>query len=359
MTSEWPIKAGARGRRSGLVPRIGRIDDAAERLADAALDLTTPPAHRLGDGVRASAASMIDRLIGATERDMRRLVVPAFDTEPELSASLASASVAIAAPILADARTLGHEPFVALVLRRVEEAMLADRLTLLGWRTPERLIDDADSRIASAATAMLVADRRRRDRFGGPVLLFDDLSAELAHWLAWRIAAALRHYIVVRHEVDVARADAALIGAVGSVLRAHDDGRGLHATASHLATALDDAGRLHGRVVVHLLGDANVTAFTACVAMLARLPAPEAWGLIASPADGRCATLLRAAGVDRACAAELLLMLLNDDAPDALAVFEGMTAYDAQAMVAPLALDSEYRAAVRALDSGVARGDLR
>ena len=59
--------------------------------------------------------------------------------------------------------------------------MLADRLA--PGRDGAGLPTDAsDPEVAAAATAALVAEARRVDRFGAPMLLLHDLPAEVAAW---------------------------------------------------------------------------------------------------------------------------------------------------------------------------------
>lgn len=356
MVSEWPIRAQGRA----AVPREGialrRANAWAQKLDDAAIDMFIAQENRLTDRMRASMSSMLDGVVGAVERDMRLSVMPHFADRPELAAALSSASVRIALPLLGDARTLRHPPLIAILLRRAGEFVLSQHLVprggaddLHGKGLP---IADGEPAVAAAATALMVAQARRVDRFGEAALLFDDLPAELAQWLVWQIAAALRHYLVVHHRIDEAETDAILAQAAAAVLAGHDEGRGVHAAAAALAARLVAEERIEGDLLAQLLGAGQVTAFVAVLASAADLPAQEVWPIVADPADGRLAVLLRAAQASREAAAAILLLLIggNADAGAEIDLFDACTAHEAQDALDPLRLAAEYRLAVGVLE---------
>lgn len=363
MVSEWPIRARSRAPapREGIVLR--RPDAWAMRVEAAATDLFLAPEHRLTDRLRASMSAMLDGVVSAVERDMRLSILPNFANRPELAASLASASVGIALPLLTDARALLRPSLIAIVLRRAGEFILSQRLSQPGGSDEQHgtglPIGDDEPGIAAAAAALMVAQARRVDRFGEASLPFDDLPAEMAQWLVWQIAAALRHYLVVHHDIDEAETDAILTQSAGAVLAGHDEGRGVHAAAAALAARLVAEERIEGDLLAELLGAGQVNAFTAVLASAADLPAAEIWPIIADPADGRLALLLRAAQANRDTAAAILLMLVggNADAGAEIDLFDACTAHEAQDALDPLRLPLEYRHATTAFDAAL--GDSR
>lgn len=355
MISEWPIRPPAPGEAS-VAPCVLRTDAPARRLENATADLFLRPDHRISDRVRASASATRDALVAAIERDLRLFLAPRLADRAELGASLASASVAIALPLLADTQALRHPPLVAILLRRAEEFVLAERIRSVAPQRSQPLIDDADPGIASAAMALLIADSRRLDRFGEPLLLADDLPAELAHWLVWQVAAALRHYLCAQHGLSEADADVSVTAAAQAVLAAHDEGRGLYAAAAWLAERLKAAGRIDGTLLATLLSAGKLSAFTAALASAAGLSQDEAWAVLADPAQGGAALLLRAAGVAREEAGTILLLLRGDEegAARELARFDACDRDAARQAVAPLALLPEYRAALASIDAALA-----
>lgn len=358
MYSEWPLTAGSPGQAPRAAAALPRADAAKRRVADAAFDLFIEPAYRLDDRVRAFASAMLDDLVGGLEREMRVRLGSHFTNDAEIAASLTSPTVRIALPLLRDARTLRHAPLIAILTRRAESFVLADRL--LPTRDQTGLpIDDADVETASAATELFIAEARRRDRFGAPALLFDDLPAELAHWLVWRIAAALRRYLRDQHGREDPNLDAALTQAAAAILAAHDEGRGLEPTAWRLAARLIATGGATGDRLVALLEGGHVAAFNAALAAKAALPFDEAWHVIADPTDSRLALVLRAAGVSRDAAAAILLLLFPAvGEPGAeIDAFEASDEAAAAEALAPLALDPAFRAAIRGFESELSTRD--
>lgn len=352
MISEWPIKVDARRSGTPAEPRpLDRFAAYARRLEDATTDLFLDPAHRIGDEVRALASAMRDGLVTSVERDMRLFLAPRLADREEIAASLSSASVAIALPLLADTRALRHPPLAAILMRRAEESVLAARILPPGSEASPPLIADPDPGIAEAAMALLIATSRRRDRFGAPVLLLDDCAAELAHWLVWRVAAALRHYLRERHAVAELQADALLTQAATSVLGAHDEGRGIYAIASRLAAILRQAQRIDGAMLEALLSAGDLPGFTAAMAAAARLPQEEVWAIVAEPGKGRLPTLLAALDTAREPAAAILLALNQADAIDQFDACDGEAARRA---IAALGLPRDYRDAIAAIDIALA-----
>lgn len=356
MSSEWPINSDARRPvrpvPAGAARSLGRVAVDARRLDEATADLFLDPERRLSDRVRALCWAMRDRLVETVERDLRLFLAPRLGDE-SVGASLSSASVAIALPLLGDANALRHAPFAAVLLRRARESVIGDRIGRPDADRPNPLLTDADSNVAQAAMALLLAASRRRDRFGEPVVLLDDLPVELAAWLAWRVAAALRHYLGVFHDLADPSTDAALSAAVASVLAGHDEGRGLDAIAATLATRLSKAGRIDGELLEIFAVSGDIPAFTAALTVVLRLPGEGIWNVVADPADGRLATLLRAAGLQRAQAAAVLLALNEADAGAALDAFDACDIDAARSAVAPLGLDPDFRQAIAAFDTAL------
>lgn len=360
MNSEWPIRAEAGRRRPVLEPTVRaqivpRLHAAAKRLANATIDLSLDDADRISDRVRASVATMRDGVLSGIERTMRSTLLPRFADAHEIGASLSSPSVALALPLLEAAGTLAHPPFVAVLLRRAEESVMARRILAAsdGSGLP---VDDVDPEIAEAATTLLVAQARGTDRFGEPALLFDDLPAELAAWAVWQVAAALGHYLCEHHHVDAAYADASMIAVAATLLRDHDEGRGLRAGAARLAAKLAAAGRLDGALLETLVRGGEVAAFAAALAAAVALPEEDTGHLVLDPTDGRLATALRAADIPRDAAAAILLHLIppGGDSAVEIAFFDAGDPLEAAAALLPLAMPADYRAAVRTLNAALA-----
>lgn len=357
MSSEWPIRSEAPAPAPLESCILERPDTPATRLAAVAADLFVPASHRMSDRVRAYMSTMLDSVAGTFECDLRLLLQPSFADRPQLIASLASRSVEIALPLLHDARTLAHPPLIRVVLRRAEEFVLSRRIApRVNDAGP--LADDPDSDIAAAALALAIADARRIDRFGAPALLPDDLPADVAHWLVWHVAAALRLYLCAHHDIAHVEADAALTQGVARLLARHDEGAGFRPACARLALLFASKNRLDGALLRILLESGQLGAFTASLAVAAGLPDEEAWNIVADPGNGRLAIVLRAADTDRDAAAGILLALAADPVAE-IDLFDNCDRVAALRTIARLALPRTYRDATQALDAALANRDAR
>jgi len=91
---------------------------------------------------------------------------------------------------------------VALLLRHAEEEHISAGIRAARGgaklRFLQSLVSDQDLEVSAAAMALILAIGRRRDRFGGPRVAFDDISAEAASALVNAIAAGLRDGLLKR-----------------------------------------------------------------------------------------------------------------------------------------------------------------
>jgi hypothetical protein len=330
-------------------PSGGEVDGAAEllasahaRVAAAAADLALPAEGRLTEWQRTTVSRLLAELLSRVEEALRAALAGSFEEE-SVRAALGSAHLPIAEPILAGGGALLDASLTAALLRRAEEHRLrgASGQDLLG-----DLAGDDDESLAAEAMGLLILESGRIDRFGDPAVGRSDLPADIQHRLAWRVAAALRRYLVRVHGVAAARADAALAAAVAGFLARYDEGSGAEATAYRLAHRLDELGRLDSRLLGRLLGGAGLPVLVAALAVRTGLDPADAWTLLA---DRRGAVLLlRAAGCGRETAANILLELGAGESalPERLDVFDSLAADEAAAELAAWRADPAYRAAI-------------
>jgi hypothetical protein len=252
---------------------------------------------------------------------------------------------------LLEGGALADPALFALLLRRAEEHRLAraapERRLLTG------LAGDADEEVAAAAVSLLIADSRRLDAFQEPLLANGDLPAEVAHGLAWTVAAALRTYLIARHGVAPAAADGAVTAAASAWLGRYDEGFGADALARRLALRLEERGRLDDALLVRAAAEGALPLFLAGLSLRTGLDLAALWELLPD-ADGRGpAIVLRAAHVGREAAASILLHLAGrEEAVGAqLDVYDAFDAAAAHRHILLWRLDPAYRAAVARLAS--------
>ncbi|TFI56752.1 DUF2336 domain-containing protein [Sphingomonas parva] len=344
---------------SDLRPNASELDGAAQllasahaRVAAAAADLAIVSELRLSERQRATLGTLLPKLLRAIEDELRAELATAFGDEA-LRAALSSAHLEIAGPILARARASTDLPLVAALLRRSDEHRLhrsgvpAEKTLLID------LAGDHDAGIAAEAMGLLIAQSARFDPFQEPLLIRSDLPAELEHHLVWTVAAALRHYVVMRHQMPASETDGKIAAAAARLLAGYDEGATLEAHCLRLAGALDRSGRLDDPLALRALTEAGLPLFLAVLAVRTRLAPSAVWEILSARGGRGAALLLRAAGIAREQAGAILLALAADEAAlvPLLDFFDGLSAADAEALLTLWRADPAYRAAVARLAS--------
>jgi hypothetical protein len=353
---------------SDLRPSGSELDGAAQllasaraRVAAAAADLAVPTELRLNERERATLGTLLPRLLRSIEDprllrsiedELRTELAIAFDDDA-LGASLSSAHLDIAGPILAGAGAAADAPLVAALLRRTDEHRLHRRSTGAEKALLIDLAGDRDGEVAAEAMGLLIAQTARFDPFQEPLLIRSDLPAELEHHLVWTVAAALRHYVVMRHHVPASETDGKIAAAATRLLAGYDEGETLDAHCLRLARALDRAGRLDDAMVVRALGEAGLPLFLAILSVRTGLETPPVWEILSAHGRRGAPLLLRAAGIARDQAGSILLALAPDETSlvAQLDFFDGLAAADAAALLTLWRADPGYRAAIARLAS--------
>jgi uncharacterized protein (DUF2336 family) len=221
----------------------------------------------------------------------------------------------------------------------------------------ERLLDHNDSAINAGAMALLIAESRRFDRFGDPVLARTDLPAELQHRLVWSVAAALRDYMVERHGVDAVAADRQLVETATAMLAGYDEGETLEGRAFALAHRLHGEGALDDALLSEALAEGQVALFVAMLALRAGIDGEAAWEMVADPTGSRFAVLLRAIDCPRETAGGMMIRLAraagrpDEEVADHLDAFVLLEPEQARQSLRSRRLDADYRRAIAALAS--------
>lgn len=341
-------------------------DSARARLATALVDLFLPGDTRLTDQQRISMARILDGLVMAVEDEFRHRLIDAMGdaATAELAAALATARVEIVAPILERSRVLHDGELVAVLLRRADEHRLATGLRRSGDGQDEgsalidRLLAHEDAGVAGGAMALLIAESRRHDRFGEPVLARTDLPAELQHHMVWWVAAALRDYLVECHAIDPLVADRPLVAVATAMLAAYDESETLEGRAFDLACRLRSAGALDDMLLVEAASEGRLALLAAALALRAGIDGASAWEMLTDTGSSRLAVLLRAIDCPREMAGAIMLRLTIADnrseaeLADNLDAFDLLPAEQAREALRPWRLDGDYRRAIAALAAG-------
>jgi hypothetical protein len=303
---------------------IGDPGDSAHALAHlerrieaAAIDLFLPEEQRLTDHQRAQMRRLYRNLIRSIEDEMRaRLIVrldrPEEDVPAELLAALGATHVEIAIPLLEDMGSGSEGRLVELLLRRADAQRLASAIgaeTLRPASLVQQLLDLGHADIAEATMEMMVADSRARDSFGDPQIEGTDLPDDVRRWLSWRIAAALRTYMVRRHGIPAEVADRHMSAIAAEQIALHDPPLSLERAAARLTRLLADHGILDDELLLAALDDGLLALFTAILSHRGRIDEASVWAMIVDPVQWMAATLLRAIGCAREVAVTALWRL--------------------------------------------------
>ncbi len=322
---------------------------ARERLVTAAADLRLPQSLRLSEWQRATVSGILAKLVRAIEDELRTSLseTAAVQANAPLHAAITSAHVEIAGPILDRSGAHIERHLVAAFLRRAEEHRrfrtggTAENGLLL------ELIRDSDEAVAEQAMAVVIAQSRRFDRFSEPVAARTELSAELEHRLVWRVAAALRVYMVRQHGFAPVTADKAVVGAAERLLADYDEGDSLEARSLRLVRRLHETGRLTDEVLDRAISEGTMPLFLAALAVRNALSQSPAWEILSDPRGRGAVLLLKAAEVARAQAASILLALSGEEAVEGqVDLFDGTDSEAAREALGLWQLDAGYREAM-------------
>jgi hypothetical protein len=199
--------------------------------------------------------------------------------------------------------------------------------------------------------ALILARSRRRDRFDGPKIIFDDLSAEAAFALTHAIAAALRADLAGR--VQSADADERLAEAARALLARHDEGNRLEARVFELVHALENTGRLEESLIRSLFEAGELAVLAEALGRRSGISFETAWEYFLGGST-RLALLLRMAGISRPLAGEILsgsADVLGSEPETAMAAFDQIVDAQVEYSRKWLRLDQAYRSAICALGS--------
>lgn len=357
MSERWPRTPNGNGDAARLLLAAAR-----ERFSVAATDLLLPETARLTEWQRITAANLLSRLIRTVEDALRADLAPRLIAHEALYASLSSAHVPIAQPLLERAGVLRDPELTTILVRRVEEHRFwkgqRDRSIVPDALLRECIADD-DPVLSAEAMAVLTARSRRFDRFGEPVFARTELAADQQHKLVWTVAAALRQYMVQHHEISSRDADRLIANAAGRALAGYDEGASLEAACQRLARRMDELGRLTDHNLGRTLEEGILPLFIAGIGQRVGLLYEPVWEVLSDPRGLGPAILLRAGAVGRNQAAAILLALGSgmtagrdgELVEEQLDIFEGTDEPVARDVLRLWQVDPGYRAAVARLST--------
>lgn len=331
---------------AAILARAGAADLRAERrMATEIEDFALSDDGRLDDQTRAAIARLARIATAAVERDLvaraaRNLALSPGDTLGRLVGAGLLRDRALMEELIARARQERLAAALEHAVPRDEQSALLSRLA-----------DCADGIVARAASALFVAENRRRTAPGERA----DLPPPLHERLTWWVAAALRE-AARDGSRPAGSVDRALAEAATRTLAAQDADDRVEPAAMRLAGAIDARPEELGELLVDALADARVSLFVAAIAHADGLAYDAARAIVLDPDGDRLWLVLRAQGLERATIARIGLMLATADPRRDLEAFadllDSIAAIErdvAAAALAPMRLHPDFRAAMRAL----------
>lgn len=332
---------------------------AAARLAGAVDDFFLAEDARLDDRSRLLLARVIAGVIAGVEADVRRHAARLLSARGAVSLAEAMLAPGPVADRLTRAGLLRDAELMEELLGRVRQGLITDSLptAISGPDQPSllvRLAELPDSIVAAAASALLVAEARRKNAGEAGITVSGDLPADLYHRLVWWVAAAVRAETGASVEGDRAIGQAA-----ERALAAHDEGDQVESVAMRLAAAIDAQAEELAPLLIETLGDRRLSLFIAILAHHLGLDFAQARAVVLDPEGDRLWLALRAAGLDRPTIARIGLSLADADPARDLEAFadllDTVVAVEpdvGRATLAPLLLPRDFRRAIDALERG-------
>ncbi|MEH3047734.1 DUF2336 domain-containing protein [Sphingomonas adhaesiva] len=355
--SASPLPATDEPATSDVLARAAAADVRVDaRLATAIADIFLPERDRLDERTRAAVARLVEATVAAAERDIAGHAARVLATRGHgVTAQRLSANHPLTLPRLATAGLLRDADIMAEMIAQaridlIDEALVTNRAPGTRATLLARLTESRDGVIRSRAVTYLVADSRRR---GPAAARRAELPAALHQRLAWWIAAALREHLAAAADGAV---DRALVEATQRSLDAQVDCDRVAMLAVNLAAAIaPDAGDLP-RLLLDTLVEGRLALFVAVLAQAVGIDPVEARGLVLDTDSERLWLALRGVGLSREEIAQLGWLLSEADGwrdaealADVLGPIAALAPDMAAQVVAPLTLDRDYRAAIRAL----------
>ena len=340
---EWPI-ADPLHRAVRPARHAGR-----GRLGVVRQDFFLDPAKRLTEQERALMTAMLADLIGGIADELRAALpgggAAANDEDGhQLLLQLGGAGL------------LDEPALIALLLRRADEERLAAAMRA---RSPghaaflQALVGDADGGVAAAAMALILARGARRDRLGQPRIQYDDLPADVAEALTYRLAAALRLRLAPALGAD--QADRQLAAAAQTLLDRRDGAKALGSLCGALVETLYGVGKLDEDLLAAAADEGDLGFVAEALARSAGIRTDDAWDHLIDGGGGRLMLLLRMASTSRQLAARLLGLvgdLIGIDDPGAeIGRFDTIGEQEAEQARVLMRLDPAYHDAVDALET--------
>lgn len=274
---------------------------------------------------RALMLDILEKLMRDVARDVRRRLALKLADAPglprELAILLANDEIDVATPILMRSPALqdvdlievirhrSRQHILAVAMRRDISGTVSDALVETGDRDVIRtLLENQDAVIARATLAFLVEQSKSVDEFQEPLVRRRDLPADLARRMVYWVAAALRHALTQRFQIDIDTLDDRLEPVVKEEAAQAVAEAEAETAADVLTRALGDARQLTPRLLLQTLRRGEVLLFEAMFAEMSGLRLKLVSRLAYEPGGQGLAVAARGTGLNREEFATIFLL---------------------------------------------------
>jgi uncharacterized protein (DUF2336 family) len=328
---------------------------------------------------RALMLDILEKLLRDVARDVRRKLALRLADAPgvprELAVMLANDEIDVATPILLRSPALqdidlievirhrSRQHILTVAMRRDVSSTLSDALVETGDRDVIRiLLENQDAAISRSTLAYLVEQSKAVDEFQEPLVRRADLSVALARRMVYWVAAALRHALVERFDIDIDTLDDRLQPVVqeeasDAIAEAEAD-----SAADVLSRALGDARQLTPRLMLQALRKGEIQLFEAMFAEMSGLRLQLVNRLAYEPGGQGLAVASRGIGLNREEFATIFLLTRRArsaagafapaDLGRALEFFDRLTHAAAETVLTRWRRDPDYLFAIRSIEEG-------
>ena len=315
--------------RSLTAVAVESVAESRSALAADVRDLFAGRSTRMSDREGSIVLALLEQLLRQVEGSLRSELaerlsriegIPAAvsslvrEQDADLSIQLLTAGALAGQAELIEAirhRAMQHQ--LSVRMRRSLEVRVA---AVLGEDTepdvPHTLLDGGQADLTAALGRHLEEEAGRTDEYGEPRLRLEELEPLLASTLYWWVAAAVRHALLDRFDLDPALLDDAIEAAVGRLapLRPVTEPTGFAVSSGtgHLVEHLARTSRISSDLLLRSLRQGRVALFELLLGRLMNLAMLRLRRVLLDPSARSFAIACRAIDLDRQSFTTLYLL---------------------------------------------------
>jgi uncharacterized protein (DUF2336 family) len=215
--------------------------------------------------------------------------------------------------LIAIVQKRSREHQMTIAMRRTVSQPLSDALVGTGdGDVITTLLKNPNARISRATMIYLVEQSRHVDSYQEPLVLREDLSADLAQRLYAWAATDLRERLLDRFEIETELLDEELAGLVEDLPKtdcASSDGLWPRSASQGLARVLSEESKITPELLIRVLRQGEASLFEALFGRMIDVPPPQLPEILYREDGKHLAAACRATGISKHHFIELYLLI--------------------------------------------------